>query len=97
MKSPTTSADGSLLLYPELSESQQRTVQRRIKAGALRLLGKGIASALPESEWPSLIARNRNRVLAAIFPQTVLGYRTAFDGGKPNKDCLLYTSPSPRD
>lgn len=87
MKTPTRT-DDSLLLYPELSAAQQRSVQRRLKAGELKSVAKGFASILPESEWPSLVARNRIRVLAAFFPKTVLAYRTAFDGGKPGNDTV---------
>lgn len=83
MKITTTFIDDSLLLYPELTDAQIRSVQRRLKAGALRLVAKGFASALPESEWPGLVARNRIRVLAAFFPDTVMAARTAFDGGSP--------------
>ena len=83
MKNPTP-VDDSLLLYPELSAAQQRAVQRRLKAGELKSVAKGFASSLPQSEWPGLVARHRIRVLAAFFPQTVLGYRTAFEGGKPS-------------
>lgn len=83
MKKATPLLDASLLLYAELTDAQIRAVQRRLKAGELRLVVKGFASALPESEWPGLVARNRIRVLAAFFPQTVMAARTAFDGGNP--------------
>lgn len=88
MKKPTTQLDDSLLLYPELTAAQIRTVQRRLKAGGLRLVAKGFASALPESEWPGLVARNRIRVLAAFFPRTVMAARTAFDGGNPSQNTV---------
>jgi len=88
MKNTTHHLDDSLLLYPELSAAQQRSVQRRIKAGELKSVVKGFASILPESEWPSLVARNRIRVLAAFFPMTVLGYRTAFAGGAPSNETV---------
>ena len=84
MQNTTHVTDDSLLLYAELSASQIRSVQRRLKAGELKAVAKGFASILPDSEWPSLVARNRIRVLAAFFPGTVLGYRTAFNGGNPS-------------
>lgn len=88
MKKTITLLDDSLLLYPELTDAQIRTVQRRLKAGELRRVAKGFASALPESEWPSLVARNRIRVLAAFFPETVMAARTAFDGGNPYQNIV---------
>lgn len=88
MKKPSISLDDSLLLYPELTDAQIRTVQRRLKAGELRWVAKGFASALPESEWPGLVARNRIRVLAAFFPHAVMAARTAFDGGNPSQNTV---------
>lgn len=85
MKSATRLLDDTLLPYAELTPAQIRAVQRRLKAQELRLLHKGVATALPESEWPSLVARHRLRLLAAIHPQSVLGFRTAFDGGAPSQ------------
>ena len=96
MKRTTRQLDDALLLYPELSAAQQRSVQRRIKAGELKSVVKGFVSSLPESEWPSLVARNRIRVLAAFFPMTVLGYRTAFAGGAPSNDTVHLVGTSSR-
>lgn len=83
MKSTTRPTDDALLLYAELSPAQIRSVQRRVVAGQLRVLHKGVVSAVPEEEWPALVARNRLRLLAALHPNTVVGFRTAFDGGAP--------------
>ncbi len=88
MRNATHQLDDSLLLYPELNAAQQRSVQRRLKTGELKSVVKGFASCLSESEWPSLVARHRIRVLAAFFPETVLGYRTAFAGGAPSHDTV---------
>ena len=79
----TTTQDDSLLLYAEMNSAQTRAVQRRLKAGALTLIAKGIATSRPQEEWPALIARDRIRVLAALFPGAVYGYRSAFNGGLP--------------
>lgn len=84
MKSTTRSLDDSLLCYAELSPAQIRSVQRRVAAGQLRVLHTGVVSSLPKDEWPALVARNRLRLLAALHPNTVLGFRTAFDGGVPS-------------
>lgn len=77
------SSDGSLLLYAELQPAQVRAVQRRLKAGELQRIAPGVVSALSAAEWPGLIARERNRVLAALFPGAVIAYRSAFRGGVP--------------
>jgi len=76
-------ADDSLLLYAELGSSQIRAVQRRLKAGELHRISPGVVSALPRPQWPQLIARERNRVLAALFPGAVIAYGSAFAGGIP--------------
>lgn len=91
----TTPQDDSLLLYAELDAAQVRTVQRRLKKGELHQVAKGIVSSRPEAEWPALIARDRIRVLAALFPGALYGYRTAFDGGRPEAGVvyLNYTYP----
>ena len=72
-----TSQDDSLLLYAELDAAQVRTVQRRLTKGELHQVAKGIVSSRPEEEWPALIARDRIRVLAALSPGALYGYRTA--------------------
>lgn len=91
----TTLQDDSLLLYAELDAAQVRTVQRRLKKGELHQVAKGIASSRPEAEWPALIARDRIRVVAALLPGALFGYRTAFDGGRPEAGVvyLSYTYP----
>lgn len=87
----TTTGDFSLLVYAELTSAQKRAVQRRLKTGELKLLTKGIASNLPENEWPALIARERIRVVSALFPNAVYAYRTAFNGGLPEHGLLHIT------
>lgn len=86
-----TTQDDSLLLYAEMNSAQTRAVQRRLKAGELTLLAKGMATSRPSAEWPALIARDRIRVLAALFPGAIYGYRSAFDGGLP-ADGVVYLS-----
>ena len=86
-----TGADSSLVLYAELNSAQIRAVQRQLKAGTLKQIAKGIASNLPENAWPALIARERMRILSALFPNSVLAFRTAFNGGLPEEG-LFYIS-----
>lgn len=78
----------SLYLYAELSDAQQRALQRRIKAGELQRIVAGVVSAAPREDWPALIARERNRVLAALFPGAIIGFRSAFKGGVPVDDII---------
>jgi len=87
----TTRQDDSLLLYAEMDSAQVRSVQRRLQLGELTLIAKGIASNRPPEEWPALIARERIRVLAALFAGAVYGYRSAFNGGLP-MDGVVYLS-----
>lgn len=92
----TTGQDDSLLLYAELNSAQTRAVQRRLKAGELTLLAKGMATNRPSTEWPALIARDRIRVLAALFPGAIYGYRSAFNGGLPTDGVVYLSHTYPR-
>jgi hypothetical protein len=83
-------ADDSLLLYSELDEGDVRAVQRRLKAGELVRISAGVVTSRPSEEWPSLIARERIRVIASLFPGAVIGYRSAFDGGVPSQEGILF-------
>ena len=89
----TTSPGDSLLVYAEMTSAQIRAVQRRLKAGKLSSMAKGIATDRPPQEWPALIARERIRVLSALFPGAVYGLRSAFNGGQP-ADGVIYLSHS---
>lgn len=88
MEKPTPG--DTLFLYPELTSAQVRAVQRRVKAGELYRLAPGVVSSLPVQEWPAQVARERIRILASMFPGAVMGYRTAFDGGMPSADGIVY-------
>ncbi len=79
----TTDLQDALIVYAELSRAEVRKVQRRIASGAATRISAGLASTRPAEEWPSLIERERNRVLAGLFPGAVIGYRSAFAGGLP--------------
>jgi hypothetical protein len=70
----------TLYLNAELSPAEQRAVQRQVAAGELYRVRAGIATPLPESEWPALFRREKARLLAALFPGSVVSYRSAFDG-----------------
>ena len=89
----TTGPTDALLLYPELSAAQIRAVQRRLKAGELSLIAKGIATSAPAPEWPALLARERIRVLAALFPGAIFSYKSAFNGGQ-TVDGVIYLNQS---
>ena len=88
-----TTADNSLLLYAELSPAEIRAVQRRLSEGVLQRIVPGCVSNLPQETWPALIARERIRILAALYPGAVLGPRSAFLGGTPS-DGVMYLSYS---
>ena len=75
--------DDSLLVYPDLTANERRVVQRRLKAGELKRIAPGVVTSRPPEEWPALVARERVRVLAALYPGAVIGYRSAFRGGVP--------------
>lgn len=72
--------DDVFYLNAELTPAEQRAVQRRVAAGELHRVRAGIATPLPEAEWPALFRREKARVLAALFPGAVVAFRSAFDG-----------------
>jgi hypothetical protein len=82
--------DDTLVLYAELTPADVRAVQRRLASGELRRIVRGVVTRLSEDEWPALIARERIRVLAALFPQAVIGPRSAFIGGGPTPEGTVY-------
>jgi hypothetical protein len=69
-----------LFLDAELTPSEQRVVQRRVASGELHQVHSGIATPLPVADWPALLRREKMRILAALFPKTVVADRSAFDG-----------------
>lgn len=85
-----------MLLYAELNPAQKRAVQRELQAGKLQRIATGVASPLPQSDWPALIARERLRVLAALFPGAVLSHRSALAGGQPDDGVIHLTANSRR-
>lgn len=87
-----TTTDDALLLYSELSTAEIRNVQRRLRAGELSRIAPGVVTSRPVEEWPSLVARERIRILATMFPASVVGYRSAFEGGVPVEGVMYLTS-----
>lgn len=79
-----------MILYAELGPAEIRAVQRRLAAGELRRITRGVVTRLAEEDWPALITRERIRVLAALFPKAVVGPRSAFIGGGPTPDGIMY-------
>lgn len=86
----TRPPDDNLVLYAELGPAEIRAVQRRVAAGELQRVARGVVSRLPEQDWPALVARERIRVLAALFPKAVIGPRTAFAGGAPTPEGVVH-------
>ena len=93
-KNATT--DTALILYAEISPAQKRAAQRGVQAGQLSRIAPGIVSSLPPSDWPALMARERLRVLAALFPGAVLSHRSAFNGGQAEDGVIHLTHNSKR-
>lgn len=91
------SSDESLLLYAEMDKPAIRTVQRKLKTGDLVRIVPGMVSASAPDQWPALVARERLRVLAALFPKSLFAYRSAFNGGLPENGEIHLTSSYRRD
>lgn len=88
MRKATT--DNTLLLYPEMSSGEVRAAQRRLRVGELFKIAPGVVTNLPIEAWPNLVKRERIRILAAMFPEAVIGYRSAFDGGVPSIEGIIF-------
>lgn len=82
-----------LLINSELNAAAIRAVQRRVKAGELHRLARGIATSLPEDQWPVLVQREKQRILASLFPGAIVGFRSAFNGMVGSPLYLTYTYP----
>lgn len=78
-----------LILYAELDAAQIRQAQRYLSLGTLQRIAPGVLTSLAPEDWPSLVARERIRILAALFPESVIGPHNAFIGGMP-VDGVMY-------
>ena len=76
-----------------LSPADARAVQRAAEAGALHRLREGVYTPFPASDWPGVVARNRNMIIAAVFPGAVIGWRNAFLGGFPDEGVIFLSYP----
>ncbi len=70
---------GTLFLNAELSDAQKRLVQRKVEQGHLHRIAPGIATSLPEDQWPQLMQREKTRLASAIFPGAVVSHKSAFN------------------
>jgi hypothetical protein len=86
-----TTTDDTLFLYAEHTPAQIRAAQRRLQAGSLQRVVPGFLTSLPPEAWPQLVARERIRILAALFPESIMGPRSAFHGGVPVDGVLHLT------
>jgi hypothetical protein len=86
-----TTPDDPLILYAELTPAEIRMVQRRQRSGELKRIATGVITSLPEDSWPALIARERIRLLAALYPRAIIGPRSAFIGGAPSDGVMYLT------
>lgn len=82
-----------LYLNQELSPAERRAVQRRVLKGELHRIAPGVFTPLAEDQWPGLLQREKLRFLAAQFPGTVVGYRSAFEG-MAGRDGVIFLSSS---
>lgn len=86
-----TTPEDTLLIYAELTPAQIRAIQRRQRSGELKSILPGVVTSLPQESWPGLIARERIRLLAALYPNSVVGPRSAFIGGAPSNGVMYLT------
>ncbi len=82
-----------LYLNRELSPAERRAVQRRVQKGELHRIAPGVFTPLAEDQWPGLLQREKLRFLAVQFPDTVVGYRSAFEG-MAGRDGVIFLNSS---
>jgi hypothetical protein len=78
-----------LYLNAEMSDAERRSASRRVASEELQRCAPGIFTSLPEVQWPALMQRERIRVLAASFPKSVVGYRTAMGATVMGEEIFL--------
>jgi hypothetical protein len=82
-----------LYLNQELSPAERRAVQRRVLKGELHRIAPGVFTPLADEQWPGLLQREKLRFLASQFPDTVVGYRSAFEG-MAGRDGVIFLNSS---
>lgn len=91
MASSAKKPTGDLLLYAEMTPAEVRAAQRQQRAGQLHRIAPGVLTPWPEESWPGLVARERIRLLAALYPGAVVGPKSAFHGGVPYEGVMYLT------
>ena len=69
----------TLLLNPEMDEAKKKSVQRRVLTGELHRIANGVTTSLPKDQWPSLMQREKLRILNALFPDSVISHKSSFN------------------
>ncbi len=74
-----------------LPAKEARFVQRAYRDGHLRRIREGVYTAHKPERWPELVRTYRFDIAAALFPNAVIGWRTAFEGGQIVDDAVFLT------
>lgn len=74
-------------------DNEARTIQRRAKAKELTKITEGIYLATQDLEaQKAIVRRNWQRIFAALVPDAVVSYRSAYHGGLPTNDNTIFLS-----
>lgn len=95
-KQPAFWRQRDVIFTSNLSQAESRAVLRAAEAGELFKIREGIYTPYGEAEWPAVIARNRNDLLANLFPGGVIGWRNFFLGGSPENGVIYLTYSNSR-
>ncbi len=74
-----------------LPVKEARLLQQAYRDGRVQRIREGIYTAHQPERWPELIRTYRFDVAAALFPDAIVGWRTAFEGGQVVDDAIFLT------
>ncbi|MGK5084433.1 Fic family protein [Bdellovibrionota bacterium FG-1] len=67
------------LLYPSLNSSERKKLTLLRKKGQIRLIGPRLYASVPLKQVATVVRANWAQILSALFPNSFLSHRTAFE------------------
>lgn len=80
-----------------LNDAQRQQISRAVRAGHLRRLTPGLYTSDIHAPAEAVVKRHTYRIAALLYPDAVIGYRTAMEGGTGDRGVMFLTHEgSPR-